>query len=56
MSDTIPIPLRERRLTRTEEEIRNAVNNACTCGGLGPNDPDACPACMVWHELKAVRR
>jgi len=26
-----------------------AVNDSCTCGGRGPDDPDCCPACSVWH-------
>ena len=21
----------------------------CNCGGKGPNDPDACATCDVWH-------
>jgi len=29
--------------------IKNAVNQACTCGGGGPYDAYTCPACMVWH-------
>ncbi len=35
----------------TLEEIREAVNNQCTCGGGGPEDEHTCPACQVWHEL-----
>lgn len=34
-----------------EDTIRGAVNAECTCGGHGPKDPKACPACMVWHRL-----
>jgi uncharacterized protein with von Willebrand factor type A (vWA) domain len=30
-------------------DLRNAVTVACVCGGHGPNDPKACPACRVWH-------
>ena len=34
-----------------EAALRSAVNAECTCGGHGPKDPQACPACMVWHRL-----
>jgi len=36
---------------RSKDAIREAVNACCTCGGSGPDDDDACPACMVWHHL-----
>ena len=39
----------------TLDDLRNAVNEACTCGGNGPDDPNACPACAVWHALKGAR-
>lgn len=35
-----------------ENDLRNAVNAACICGGMGPCDPGVCPACMVWHYLQ----
>ena len=34
----------------TEQEIVNAVNNSCSCGGKGPDD-GCCQACEVWHRL-----
>ena len=34
------------------EVLNNAVNASCYCGGCGPSDPAACPACMVWHRVK----
>lgn len=37
----------------TLEDLRAAVNAACTCSGSGPDDPNACPACEVWHALVA---
>lgn len=40
--------------TVTLHEVENAVNLACSCGGHGPNDPEVCPACVVWHELVAM--
>lgn len=36
------------------ESLRRTVNSACTCGGCGPDDPDACPACLVWHRMRAM--
>lgn len=38
--------LAERQLLNV---LREAVNDSCTCGGRGPDDPDCCPACSVWH-------
>jgi hypothetical protein len=35
----------------TRRDLELAVNASCTCGGKGPDDPQACPACMVWHRL-----
>ena len=34
---------------RTTNEIRRAVDAACTCGGGEPGH--CCPACRVWHVL-----
>lgn len=34
---------------RTTQQIRMAVDAACTCGGAGPGE--GCPACNVWHIL-----
>ena len=34
------------------EQLRVAVNDACSCGGKGPQDDGVCPACMVWHRMK----
>lgn len=40
---------RERRMkTFTEQQITEACNHVCTCGGRGL-DNGACPACEVWH-------
>ena len=33
------------------DELRIAVNEYCTCGGRGPHDEGACPACLVWHQM-----
>lgn len=33
------------------EGLRRIVNAACTCGGRGPNDSLACPACLGWHRV-----
>jgi hypothetical protein len=34
----------------TLEDLRSAVNAACSCGGGSPRD--CCSACEVWHALK----
>ena len=38
----------EKRLAALE----HATRERCTCGGSGPNDEGACPACLVWHDVK----
>ena len=43
--------VRRAESSRTEDQIREAVNECCTCGGSGPSS-DGCPACEVWHELE----
>lgn len=37
--------------SKTRNEINDAVNASCTCGGRGPQDEGVCPACQVWHRL-----
>lgn len=39
-------------LQETLRDLQSAVNRHCTCGGCGPDDPEACPACLVWHDVK----
>jgi hypothetical protein len=39
-------------VTRITEKLGEAVNEYCTCGGRGPEDSRACPACLIWHEMK----
>lgn len=36
---------------RILDKLREAVNEECSCGGCGPDDPQACQACMVWHRV-----
>lgn len=33
--------------------VVEATEANCTCGGMGPNDPGVCPACVIYHRLKA---
>jgi hypothetical protein len=43
----------EAAFLEREKEFLNrlsfAVNAECACGGSGPDDPDACLACLVYH-------
>jgi hypothetical protein len=45
-------PLTDFSATFAASALRDAVNNSCTCGGMGPNDPGVCGACLVWHRLR----
>jgi hypothetical protein len=36
----------------TLADVREAVNASCTCGGGEPGA--CCPACEVWHRLRAL--
>jgi len=31
--------------------VKAAVMNLCACGGGGPDDPNACPVCKLYHAL-----
>ena len=46
---------RESTDVRSKREIKTAIFESCSCGGSGPADPKACPACMVWHKLFTER-
>jgi hypothetical protein len=35
----------------SEIQLQLAMESQCTCGGMGPEDPGVCSACMVWHDL-----
>jgi hypothetical protein len=39
----------EARAAAYREDLRRAVNAACTCGGGEPGN--CCPACEVWHAV-----
>ena len=34
--------------------IRDAVDETCSCGGLGPDDDGVCDACKVWHRFSYI--
>lgn len=40
-----------RALYEAVNALESAVNAECSCGGSGPSDPNACPACMVWNRF-----
>ena len=48
-----PKPPHDFDPTISMEQLREAVNSACTCGGHGPKDRECCPACHVWHNLQS---
>ncbi len=35
------------------ERLHSAINEECSCGGMGPRDPGVCAACRVWHRIRA---
>lgn len=43
--------LAENTAIEPPERLRHAVNSSCDCGGRGPEDPQCCPACKVWHKM-----
>ncbi|HHB12220.1 MAG TPA: hypothetical protein ENK62_03360 [Chromatiales bacterium] len=43
-------------LVKLHRRLDVAVMTHCSCGGRGPDDPDACPACRVWHAVVGTRR
>jgi hypothetical protein len=34
--------------------LSQAANEQCTCGGMGPDDPGACPACLYYHRVREL--
>lgn len=36
----------------SERNLLEAVSEECSCGGSGPDDPKACPACKMYHWIK----
>lgn len=42
---------RERCTREIQKRVREAVNEECECGGLGPNDSGVCTACCIWHRV-----
>lgn len=50
-------PLPKRRepnplVVKVIEKLGRTVNGYCICGGRGPEDNRACPACKIWHDMK----
>jgi len=37
---------------RVARALSTAANEACSCGGMGPHDPGACPACLFYHRVE----
>jgi len=44
-------PMKKDDARKIERIISNTTNNYCTCGGCGPDDPKACVACQMYHDL-----
>jgi hypothetical protein len=38
--------------TFSKNQLSQAVEACCTCGGGGPGEKHTCPACEVYHWLK----
>ena len=38
------------------ERLGYSVKCHCTCGVRGPLDSNACPACLVWHDMSNLFR
>jgi hypothetical protein len=55
--EVLPVLLAEvERLERDCVDFRmvtKAINEACTCGGVGPGE--GCPACNVWQTILIER-
>ena len=43
-----------KRKARLVEALGRAVNEYCECGGSGPDHPQCCDACKIYHRVKAV--
>lgn len=43
----------EARVRGMDEALRRAHHEYCACGGSGPDDPNCCTACLVYHHASA---
>lgn len=41
----------KREQVRVAQALSTAANERCSCGGSGPDDPRACPACLYYHRV-----
>lgn len=48
---TEPVTFHGPQFGISRDDLRNAVNASCSCGGKPDTDAAVCPACMVWHRL-----
>jgi hypothetical protein len=44
----------KREQIRVAQILSVAANEQCSCGGAGPDDPGACPACLYYHRVRAL--
>lgn len=38
-------------ITISQQQLSNIVNKLCGCGGRGPDDPDCCVVCTMYHMI-----
>ena len=52
---TLPTPPEilavKREQVRVMRALSETTNEQCSCGGSGPRDPRACPACLFYHRV-----
>ena len=44
----------ERELQALREAVAMTINEYCACGGCGPNDPEACFAFLIYHDINKL--
>ena len=36
----------------SREQVLELTMAWCSCGGLGEDDPESCPACLIYHSIR----
>lgn len=44
----------EKERARCLDAVTLATNEHCTCGGSPADDPNACVACKMYHDLRGL--
>lgn len=44
------------KLQIDQRDLSEIINHYCACGGRGLHDPEACEACIIYHEIMEIAK